>query len=166
MRLFYFLLFFVGMSLSTSAQKVEFKTGLEYNNYIIDLQSRIGQSIAAFNSSVDSGSASYTHSKRELIVKTVDEVLVKMKKLPAYNGNSEFRSASISLFEFYKACAEKEYKELVDLVLGSSQLNDAGKKRLNELMADVTSKEQVFDENFAAAQKKFADANNFTLSSD
>lgn len=160
------LLLLFGFQLVTAAQTPSFKTAVEYNDYIIALQNKVGASIAEFNKAVDSGSLSYANATREKIVKAADEALIKLKKLPAYKGNSSFREATIPLFAFYKGCAENEYKELVNLVLGGKPIDDAVMTRINELIAQVTEKENKLDQQFAAEQKKFARDNNFTLSGD
>lgn len=160
-----FLLLF-GFQFVAAAQTPSFKTAVEYNDYIIALQNKVGKCIADFNKAVDSGSLSYANAMREKIVKAADEALVKLKKMPAYNGNSSFREATIPLFAFYKSCAETEYKEMVNLVLGGKEIDDAVIARVNELVVLVTEKENKLDQQFAAEQRKFARENNFTLSGD
>jgi hypothetical protein len=159
-------LFFFTFQLVSAAQTPTFKTAVEYNDYIIALQVKVGESIGNFNKAVDSGSLSYANAMRERIVKVAEEALVRLRKMPAYNGNSSLKAATIPLFEFYKSCAENEYKEMITLVLGGGKIDDAVMERINKLVTQVTERENVLDQKFGAEQKKFAKDNNFTLSGD
>lgn len=166
MRTLWTLLFAIGFQLVSVAQSPTFKTAVEYNDYIVGQQKRVFNAINEFNKSVDSGSVRYSHSKREAIVAVVDDALIQLRKLPAYKGDGGLKAATIPLFEFYKTSAEVEYKEMIDLVLGSENIDDSIMKRINQLVAQVTEKEKKFDADFAAAQQKFAVDNHFTLSTD
>jgi hypothetical protein len=157
-------LFLFGSWLVSAAQTPSFKSAVEYNNYIIALQSKVGESVGNFIKSFESRDLSLTNSMRENIVGAAEEGIVKLKSLPAYKGNSNFKNASIRLFEFYKICGETEYKELVSLTLGDKQKKEGATERVNQLVTDVTKKEKNLDDQFLSEQKKFAKDNDFDLS--
>lgn len=164
MRILYALLFVCGFQLVSVAQTPTFKTAVEYNDYIITQQNRVLTAITDFNLSLDSGSIRYAHSKRDVIASVADDALLKLKKLPAYKGNTQFRAVTITLFEFYKSSAEVEYKEMIDLVMRPEKITNEIMKRINQLVDQVSDYEKKLDANFAEAQQKFATDNNFTLS--
>jgi hypothetical protein len=159
-----FALFFCVSYVSLVAQpKPTFKTAVEYNDYIVDMQMGIMNSIAAFTASFDSTSKTFTESKRLALVANSKNSIAKLKLMPAFKGNINFRNAAIKLFEFYQLIAEADYKKMVDIIF-KQKITDADKVTLDELVKSVTEKEAVFDKAFLGEQKKFATANNFTLS--
>lgn len=147
----------------TAAQTPSFKTAVEYNNYIVDLQTKVSASISNFSKSFESRDFSLTNTMRENIVEVAKESLVKLKSMPAYKGNSNFKNASIRLFEFYKSCAQTEYKELVSLILDDKQKKEGSTERLNQLLAEVTKKEKSVDDSYLSEQQQFANDNDFRL---
>jgi hypothetical protein len=156
-------LFLLGSWLVTAAQTPSFKTAVEYNNYIVALQTKVGESISNFSKAVESMDLSRSTTLRENIVAVANDGLVKLKSLPAYKGNSSFKNASIRLFEFYKSCAQTEYKELVSLILGDQQKLAVSTERVNQLVAEITNKEKKLDESYLSEQKQFAKDNDFGL---
>jgi hypothetical protein len=159
-----FALFFCISYISLVAQsKPIFKTGVEYNDYIVNLQMGIMNSITDFTATFDSTSKTYTESKRLALVNNSKNSLAKLKLMPAFKGNMSFRNAAIKLFEFYQLIAETDYKKMVD-ILFKEKITDADKAIMDELVKSVTEKESVFDKAFLGEQKKFAKENNFTLS--
>jgi hypothetical protein len=159
-----FALFFCISYISVVAQpKPIFNTAVDYNDYIVDMQMGIMNSIAAFTATFDSTSKTYTESKRLALVANSKNSLAKLKLMPAFKGNINFRNAAIKLFEFYQMIAETEYKKMADIIF-KEKITDADKMNMDELIKSVTEKEDVLDKAFLGEQKKFAAANNFTLS--
>ena len=159
-------IFFVfGLLQSANAQTPKFASAVEYNDYIVGLQSKIGASMNDMLASLDSGSLAYSNKKLDDFKKTTVDAIAKLRALPGYKGNTRFRDAASQLFEFYKSCAENEFRELVALVLATNPPEDLA-QRLSGLQTQVDGKEKKFDAMFQSEQEKFAKDNNFTLSSE
>lgn len=142
----------------------QFKEANAYNDYIVDLQNQIGERMLAFNEAV-----SMSDATRESVQPDYDTLLLvtknciaKLKKLPAYEGNVSLRNTAQQLFEFYQKTIEQDYKEMVDLIFGST-LDEAALARLTVIMEKITADEKVYDENFAKEQQAFATKYNFEL---
>jgi hypothetical protein len=102
--LFLFLLF----SGTVCAQQI--RTATDYNDYIVDLQTRIGQAMILFNDHVSSETATMSSSKPyfEEMLKTTRESIKFLEKLEPWEKNSEMKDAAMNLFRFYEMTIDKD----------------------------------------------------------
>lgn len=154
-------LLFIGFK--TQAQ--QFSTPVEYNDYIINLQTIIGEKIIAFNEELNSETSTYESllPYHRALVETSADAVAKTKAMPAYEGNTDLRDYALALFEFYYKTFGNEYLEMIKIIF-QSEMNEADLARLTELLELVTSSETTIDNNFQAAQRAFAAQHNMTLS--
>ena len=86
-------------------------TALEYNDAIINEQTKIVEVILKFNSNDGTDMEAFDEVRKEIIVQC-DSSIAKVKALSDFDGNTEFRDAGIELFGFYKKISSKEYREM------------------------------------------------------
>jgi hypothetical protein len=155
-------LLLIGISQFSIAQKTKFATAIEYNDYIVGLQNKIGVSINDFVTSLDSASLRHSTKMLNTLTHIIEDAIVKVKAMPSFKGNTSFKEATLQLFVFYKICSQNEYKEMMNLILAEKQPDNLIEK-LNELQTRVAKNEEKIDGIFQAEQMKFAKANKFEL---
>ena len=132
----------------------QFKTPIDYHNYILNEQQKIVNAIISFSNqfnSKDSILLANYNSTKGVIKKSCENI----QKLPAYNGDSEMKDAALPLFEMYFNAMDVEYREIVDLFIKK----DFGKKtqeRVNFLLNSINEKEKKLDVRLIDAQANFA----------
>lgn len=153
-------LLFIGFK----SQAQQFSTPIEYNDYIINLQTIIGEKIIAFNEALNLETATFESllPYHRALIETSADAVAKTKSLPAYEGNSELRDNALALFEFYYKTFSNEYLEMIKIIF-ETDLDDAEVARLSEILEYITANEATIDNNFQTAQKAFAEKYNMTL---
>jgi hypothetical protein len=159
-----FLFSFILLSVASFSQK--FDDPVDYNDYIIGEQFAIIEKMEIWSTSLSELAEkevvmSYLNDMSEQI----EESIKKVKKLKDYEGNTAFRDAAVELFEFYGRLCKDQYVELVD-ILYSEELGDEEIERMNEIIEKVSEEETGYDDKFIGAQKEFAEANDFELSTE
>ncbi len=142
--------------------EVNFETALDYNNYIIDLQSKTIKSILGFADACQLAEEATMRSSYEKFQKQAKESLTELKKLGSFDGNTDFRDKAVGLFSFYVEVADKDYKKMLDLLLKDNFV-DADQAEIDKIVTKVSDKEVIFDEAFAKAQTDFAAKNNLQI---
>ncbi|MFH0893455.1 MAG: hypothetical protein V2A54_03375 [Bacteroidota bacterium] len=140
-----------------------FASATEYNAFIIGEQTKIINTILDLSASFEKDEEKVIRDKYAAFGKQTNLSLEEVKKLEAYNGNTEFREAAIKLFGFYKEIYDKDYKTLIDIVCLKDKATKKDLKKLDKIVEDVTLKEKEFDSLFASAQNKFAAQNNMKI---
>lgn len=134
-------------------------SALEFNDKIVEEQTKIGQRLIDFNYAVEAGTD--TDMPLQLTLEQVKASLAVVEKLSWQDGGPLKKSA-VELFKFYQGIVSNEYVEMIKIV-EKPQLLDADIKRMNELLASITEREGKLDAEFAYQQESFAKLNNFTL---
>ncbi len=142
--------------------EVNFESALDYNNYIIDLQSKTIKAILSFADACSLADETSMRSSYEKFQKQAKESLTELKKLGSFDGSTEFRDKAIDLFSFYVEVADNDYKKMLDLLL-KKDFNDADQAEIDKIVAKVSEKETGFDAAFAKAQEDFAAKNNLQI---
>ena len=111
------LLFFIlitGVNYHASAQ--QFKTALDYHNYVAREQENVVNAVIYFTNHFNSKDSVLldNYSKTKDILKKSWE---HIQKMPSYEGDSELLNAAIPLFEMYYSTMNIEYHEMVDLFI-------------------------------------------------
>ncbi len=152
------------LSYSTATAQTTFKTGIEYNDFIVAEQVQIGQLITKFNDLVGANNFSEARTMLSGEMLTQTRIIIsKIKRMPAYNGDTQLRDAAAALFGFYLGCFENEYSELLS-ILAKSDFTTADEENMNQILQTVADNEKKYDEAFSKAQTAFAEKNGFTLS--
>lgn len=137
-------------------------TAVEYNDYIINEQNKIGTKLIAFTTALDASDFPLAETNLKTLKEQADEALKNMTDLGAYPGHEGFYEASLNLFRFYKSVINYEYIEIFN-ILKNENVQTEDYDRLTTLVTSVTEREKPVDESFRVAQQKFADDNNFEL---
>lgn len=140
------------------------KSPVDYNNEIIDNQSKIIQKIINLSNSFDKRDANEMENLYQVLKKQIDESIDTISNLDEYEGNTQFRDASIKLFKFYQSVVGKEYREMIDILKKKdSELSQKDVDRIDALTIDISKREEGLDEEFAKVQKEFADKYNIQI---
>lgn len=160
-----FLLLFVVFSLNLSAQ--EFKTPLEYLNYIDKEQVLISKSMWKYTTTVaHSKNARRIDNTRNQLVKTIQNSSKKISDLKnGYKGDVEFRDQMLAYLSFSEKSINEEYDKIIDMQEVSEQSYDYMEAYI--MMRDLVN-EKINQENEKAnlAQKTFAAKYGITINED
>ena len=145
------------------SDKLTFPSAVEYNDFIISQQENIVKSLLSLADAMNAGVNDDIKSKYELFGKQCKKSLDTIKKMDSYNNDTAFRDESIKLFQFYYDIYQKDYKEMVDIIIKGDKIDEKDMTRLEEIKESITKRENERDGAFADAQNKFAKENNMQI---
>jgi hypothetical protein len=93
----------------------------------------------------------------------IDSMIIDIKGMPPYKGDTSFRDAAIRSFNFYKKAFDNEYKQLIHIRQNGGNTTEEGIAEMNRIVDNITSEEEKYDKAFHNAQKNFADKNHLKL---
>lgn len=154
----------VGTALSLQIQAQTFKSGNEYNDYIVAQQTLIGEQIIVFNEAMGLADASPASIQPhyEKLISLSKTAVENVRKMTAFEKNTELRDAALELLKFYERTFQTDYKRMIELVF-TDPLTDEIILEINTILDKVTNDEKPYDAKFAAAQKAFAKQFGFEL---
>lgn len=132
-----------------------------YNDQIVAIQNDIVVKFLGFTQEIQGMDSADAQSARQKVLIQVEEGIRKAERLRFDGDDKQFKMAFMQLLGFYKKVITKDYQELVALAYTQHKPADHADK-INALVARFTKEEEKYDLKFAAAQKKFAQAYNFT----
>ncbi len=158
------LLFLFLVSLTGYSQVTPTKTITEpvaYNDYIVNQQNLIGKNLLSFIDVFSDTTASKNDAigKLNIVILTASDAIDNMNSLKTYDPDFGLKQSALNLFSFYKRVLGTTYFSILDEVYSAQP----DSQKVNDLVASITEEEAGFDKAYAAAQEKFAAANNFTL---
>jgi len=156
-------LFLFAAVVSTNAQTVD--DAIDWNDDIVLTQSLmlsfediLIESIAN-DEPADSIATAYID-----YVTFIDVAIEVYEAEEAFDSQDIFRKALLELLYVFKAVAENEYVELIDIYLTPvEELTDVDFERWDDLIAIIDEKEIAANDAFLDAQEKFADQYGFSL---
>lgn len=77
--------------------------------------------------------ASVIDNERLRVIKTINNTLPDIKKIPAFNGDTEFRDQTINIIEYYKQVAEVQFAKITAL-LNKGEMNQADIDAVNAII--------------------------------
>lgn len=164
-KLIYSALVLFMFTYGTAAAQTTYKTAIEYNDYIVGEQDKVGDLIAKFNTYISDDD--YATARTLLAVdmkKQAQSTLKNVKNMPGWKGDVALRDAAVALFQFYLDCIQNEYVEMLNIVSkDAAAINQADYDRLDVILKNIVDKENGLDAAFEAAQTNFASKNGFTL---
>ncbi len=164
MKLILSLFSFFVIATSSYAQVKTFSTAVEYNDFIVAEQIKIGESIKSFISIfTNSSDTTEIQEARKAIVSQVDSSINQLKLLASFKGDTALKKNAISLFSFYSGIAANEYKQLVWVIFDTKKNNGEKNIKQQEIVKKITDREAFYDKNFQDAQKTFAKKYNIDL---
>lgn len=147
---------------SGSSDKVTFSSAVEYNDFIVGLQSGIKDQFNTISDALNANDINAAKIKTTELENKCTKAIDTLNKLDAYNGNTAFRDAAINLFTHYKDFSQKGMKEELD-IMAKPEINGQDEQRIDQLDDEFAQKEDGLHKTFIDAQKKFADENNLVL---
>jgi len=164
MKLVLTLFSFFVIAINGSAQVKKFATAVEYNDFIVSEQVKIGTTINEFIT-VFSNSKDTTeiHKSRKAIGIQADSSIKQLKLMVPFEGDTALKNNSIRLFAFYSKVTSNEYKQIVWLSYDTKKTSEEKTKEMEGLLKTVVDAEAVYDKNFQDAQKAFAAKYNIQL---
>lgn len=144
------------------ANGVTYKSAVQYNDYIVSRQTKLMRNIMDFvkvaQTDLDSAELMLDN-----YVKETGTMVMDLKGMPAFKGDSALRDAAVSIFGFYKKIFDHDYRDIIHL--RQDQEGDATviEERIQQIVKNVEEEEKGYDSRFQGAQKAFAKKNNMKL---
>lgn len=151
------------LSAQDNADSTEFKTAIEYNNYIIDEQIKVTDAMNILAKAINANSVNDFDKYYKIQLDQAQSSLASIKKLGTYNGNGEFRNEAVKLFAFYYKITKKKINIFIKILKKQDRITARDQKRINRINDKIAVKEEALDAAFVLAQQKFAKENNFTI---
>lgn len=145
----------------SSAAQV-FYSAQEYNDAIIANQEKIVELYQVIGENMVENPPA-ADSARQVAIIVVNGIVDFTKRMPDFNGNGEFRDASVHIFQYYLETFRNEYKEILDIFRMGRQPDESQIARLEFIDRQLQIKEQPLDDAFVRAQMKFAFENDLEL---
>lgn len=152
------LLVAVNISFGQDSQKA-----LEYMNVISAEFKNIQSATWEYTKSVAKNkSAKKVEKTRIDLLKTIDQSIAKVKKIPAYSGNSYFRDSTVSFLELNKSVVAQDYEKIMDLEEIAEQSYDLMEAYM---LAQDVANQKISDagDRIIQVEKRFAEEHNITL---
>lgn len=148
--------------LSLNAQT--FNTPVEYNDYIVTQQNKVGEKLVAFSSMLGDGKSSKAEIDTYLtnMLSTAQTATKAVEKMGPYDHSTNLRDNSVGLFKFYERAIANDYKALVDLIYAETP-DDKLMEKVQAILVKVTEEEAGYDASFQTAQQDFAAKYNIQL---
>lgn len=142
---------------------VVYKNAAQYNEYIVSRQGVVIKNLLQFGKTARTDADS-AYRLLDIYAVVTDSLISELRGMPPYKGDSAFRDAAISCFNFYKRVFEKDYKALLDV----RNRTDLGLAESDSLLNDIKDRlgteEEKMDKKFQQAQLRFVKDNHMQLS--
>jgi hypothetical protein len=150
-------------SLQSFAQKDNFESASEYNNFIVGEQSRLIKKIVEYNiQTVHSDDYNQNNIKRLEIINQIDVSIEKLKALSSWNGDSKMKDEALGVFRLYKEAYDIEFNE-VNLLRKDRESSYEAMEKYFKAQDKAEEKLKYAGEKFMKAQQDFAKKNKMTL---
>ncbi len=144
------------------SDKISFSSAIEYNDYIVKLQSKTIKEILILSDNMKSGDSATIYASFDKFGTQAKASYEELKKLDTFKKDGEFRDKALELFKFYVTIYEVDYKEMIGLVL-KKDISEKDIVRVDEIVNKVSLEEIKLDEGFAKAQQIFAKKHNIQI---
>ncbi len=144
--------------------KRTFSSAIAFNDFIVEEQNKIIKVMLAFSNHETAMSDKKLGNKMiDDIVETTEGALEALDGIEPYDKGEDLLKAAKDLFQFYHDMADKDYREMVDIISKGEDMTDADLARIDEIALEVEKREVPLDNAFAKAQMAFAKANNMQI---
>jgi hypothetical protein len=142
---------------------VSYDSAVEYNDYIVERQTNLMRNVLEFgNMNGAEMDTAETHLRR--YARQAKEMIVEIKGMPAYNGDSAFRDAALKSFHFYLDIFEKDYLDVLAIhKKGRERITAGDVAEANRILEKIGNEEKAHDAAFRKAQENFAEKNHIKL---
>ncbi len=147
---------------ATNTEESKYKTAVSYNDAIVGQQTKILKQIFQFVEVSDASLDSADHLL-DTYGKELEGIILNVRSMPPFKGDSSLRDAAISSFGFYRKIMGNEYKAIIRLRKEGANETEEGVEKLRDIVQHITDEEAGYDKNFRLAQQAFAKKYNITL---
>lgn len=144
------------------ANGVEYKSPVQYNDYIVSRQTRIMKNIMKFAEVAQNNLDSADHLLDQYVVET-GQMIREIKGMPPFKGDSSLRDAASGIFGFYRNIFDKDYRDIIHLRNEQDGTSMEVENQINDIVKKIETEEKGHDERFQLAQQNFARKNNMKL---
>lgn len=147
----------------TVSHAQSFNSPVEYMNYIGEQYAQLTEDQWAYTSAVaNDKKAKKIESKRQALLVSNKAAQQKIKKMPDYNGNVEYRDSVVAYLQLNYNVLNHDYEKIVDMEEIAEQSYDLMEAYL---LAQETASEKLnmAGDMLTTIEKKFAEENNVTL---
>ncbi len=136
-----------------------YKTPVQYNDYIVGRQTTLLKNIMEFAKVAQTNLDSADKMLNDYVQQT-DKMIIELRGMPAYRGDSALRDAAISSFTFYRKTFDDYYRNIIRLRQDVDADNESA---INDIVETLTREEEKYDKAFHNAQRNFATKNKMKL---
>lgn len=156
------LVMFLSSCSDKKSDKISFSSAIEYNDYIVNLQTKTIKEILILSDNMKAGDSATVYASFDKFGTQAKASHEELKKLDVFEKDGEFRDKALDLFKFYVKIYEVDYKEMIELVL-KKEISEKDIARVDEIVNKVSIEETKLDGEFAKAQKIFAKKHNIQI---
>lgn len=155
-----FVFVFAGTIFAQSG-KVKITDPVKYNDYIIDEQNEIGESLLDLMDIIsdETSTEDVAMAYLDLLTATIDLSLADLENLEKMKDDYGLRKAALDLFGFYRRIMGTKYAEMIEQLYSESPDMEV----IDRITKEVSDEEKGYDAAFQSAQQSFATAHGFTL---
>ena len=139
-----------------------YKSATQYNDYIVNRQAILMQKVLDFSKAAEIDVDSAENMLNRFVGQTAT-MIDEIKGMPPYKTDSSLRDAAVKSFIFYKKVFEKDYMRIIQLQKKGFEITEEDVAEANRIVEAISSEEEVYDNRFYDAQKKFAAKNRMKL---
>ncbi len=142
---------------------VTYKSAVQYNDYIINRQTKLVKQVLEINKIADQ-SLDSAGSFLNKSVNDAKKMIAEIRGMPAYKGDSALRDAAAKMFAFYIDLFENDYLHVFHILKkGKENISAEDKEEFNRIIESINKKEEGLEKAFHHAQKNFAEKNRMKL---
>ncbi len=141
---------------------VTYKDAVAYNDYIVSRQTVLMKNVLAFGKAAELDLDSAENMLREY-VKDTERMIVELKDMPPYKGDSTLRDAAVNSFTFYRRVFGDDYMQLLALRKKDTDMTESDIEEMDKIVDKISKEEEGFDKTFHNAQRDFANRNKMKL---
>jgi len=144
-----------------SGSAVVITVPVEYNDYIVEQQNKIGSEMKVFIGVLTDELSTKSEALTALdkLNETISLSTITIENLKQIDPDFGLKTEALNLFKFYSKTISTSYLKLLDELYAETPDLD----KMNQLMTQITEEEAIYDNAYKTAQEKFAAQNNFVL---
>jgi hypothetical protein len=138
-----------------SCSNVSRSVAIDYNNSIIYAQLRIAGAVKELKSTFERKDSAEMFTKLKDLRYVCDSVIAVLHKQKSPEGAEEFKRTALELFGFYKRVMEKDYADLLGIILKTGY-TDEDEGKINVMNDKIREEEKKLDYALKVAQFNFS----------
>lgn len=153
------------MGVATAHAQVEFKTDdpVEYSNYIVTEQEKIGEQLIEFsNLLLSTSDYKANEAKRQEVVRHVELALRRLRNMAPFKGGAQLRDEAVAVFEAYRDLHVNDYAKIAILV-SNKESSLAALEEYFQMQVKAEKRMKELATRLRGAQGKFAETYRLTL---